>query len=155
MPGRIASRLSRSEIAVNCERVWLAPERMKGDYGCMPKVAPSSFRPRAITNALLLSIASLALQGCLVRTAAKVVTAPVDLASGAVDKATTSQSEADRNRGREIRKREEKLGRLEREYRKEREKCDDGNRSSCARAAEISEEIEKILPTIPAEPDDR
>lgn len=121
----------------------------------MSKVALHPSRSRVIANALLLGLASLALQGCLVRTAAKVVAAPVNLASGAVDKVTTSQSEADQNRGREIRKREEKLGKLEREYRKEREKCDDGNRSSCARAAEISEEIEKILPTIPAEPDDR
>ncbi|MEM7690362.1 MAG: hypothetical protein AAF291_15205, partial [Pseudomonadota bacterium] len=80
---------------------------------------------------------------------------PVNVASAAVDKATTSQSEADQNRGREIRKREEKLGKLEREYRKEREKCDDGNRSACARAAEINEEIQEILPTIPAEPDKR
>ena len=108
---------------------------------------------RSLIAPLFLACASLTLSGCLVRTASKVVTAPVDLASGAVDKVTTSQSEADENRGREIRKREEKLGKLEREYRKEREKCDDGNRSACARAVEISEEIEEILPTIPAEPD--
>lgn len=121
----------------------------------MIKVAPQCSRPRAVKAALFLGLASVALQGCLVRTAAKAVAAPVNLASSAVDKATTSQSEADRNRGREIRKREEKLGKLEREYRQERQKCDNGNRSSCARAAEISEEIEKILPTVPAEPDDR
>lgn len=118
----------------------------------MSKVAALS---RTAQNALFLGLASLALSGCIARTAGKIIAAPVNVASAAVDKATTSQSEADQNRGREIRKREEKLGKLEREYRKERAKCDDGSRSSCARAAEISEEIEKILPTIPAEPDDQ
>jgi hypothetical protein len=49
----------------------------------------------------------LALGGCL-STAGKIVTAPVKAASWTVDKATTSQSEADRNRGREMRKQEER-----------------------------------------------
>lgn len=110
---------------------------------------------RSLLTPLLLGMVSLALSGCIARTAGKIIAAPVNLASGAVDKVTTSQSEADQNRGREIRKREEKLGKLEREYRKEREKCDDGNRSACARATEISEEIKTILPTLPAEPDGR
>ena len=121
----------------------------------MSKVAPLSPRPRGAKAALVLILASLALSGCIARTAGKIIAAPVNVASAAVDKATTSQSEADQNRGREIRKREEKLGKLEREYRKQREKCDDGNRSACARAAEINDEIQEILPTIPAEPDDR
>lgn len=109
---------------------------------------------RALFAPLLLSVASLAISGCVVRTASKIITAPVNLASEAVDKVTTSQSEADETRGRELRKREERMGKLEREYRKEREKCDDGDRSACARAAEISEEIQKLLPTIPVEPDE-
>lgn len=104
---------------------------------------------------LLLGAASLAVSGCVVRTASKIVTAPVNLASGAVDKVTTSQSEADENRGRELRKREERVGKLEREYRKQREKCDDGDRSACAKAAEINEEIQELLPGIPADPSDR
>ena len=118
----------------------------------MSKVAPL---PRTFLAPLFLRLASLTLSGCIARTAAKIVAAPVNLASGAVDKVTTSQSEADQNRGREIRKREEKVGKLEREYRKQREKCDDGSRSACARAAEISEEINELLPSIPAEPDRR
>ena len=123
----------------------------------MSKVAPLSHFPllRMTRHALLLGLASLALSGCIARTAGKIIAAPVNVASAAVDKVTTSQSEADRNRGREIRKREEKLGKLEREYRKQRNRCDDGDRSACARAAEISEEIERILPTVPAEPADR
>ncbi|MEO0418569.1 MAG: hypothetical protein AAF249_06880 [Pseudomonadota bacterium] len=126
----------------------------------MSMVAPTAHRQnasrsRAVTAALLVGVASLALSGCIARTAGKIIAAPVNLGSAAVDKATTSQSEADRNRGREIRKREEKVGKLEREYRKEREKCDDGNRSACARAAEINEEIQELLPGIPADPDRR
>jgi len=58
-------------------------------------------------TALLLAVSAIALGGCL-STAGKIVTAPVKAASWTVDKATTSQSEADRNRGREIRKQEER-----------------------------------------------
>jgi hypothetical protein len=54
------------------------------------------------------------LSGCVVASVADaavdVVTLPVDVASKGVDLATTSQSEADENRGREIRKAEEKAG---------------------------------------------
>jgi hypothetical protein len=49
----------------------------------------------------------LPLSGCI-STAASIVTAPVRVASWSVDKMTTSQSEADRNRGRRDRKAEEK-----------------------------------------------
>jgi len=49
----------------------------------------------------------LPLTGC-VSTASHIVMAPVHAASWTVDKMTTSQSEADRNRGRRDRKAEEK-----------------------------------------------
>ena len=117
----------------------------------MSKVAPLT-RSRPILAPLLVSVASLALSGCIARTAAKIVTAPVNLASAAVDKATTSQSEADEKRGRDLRKREQRLGELEREYRRERQRCDNGNRSACARATELNEEIQDLIPTIPGEP---
>ena len=56
-----------------------------------------------------------ALSGCVVASVADaavdVVTLPVDVAAKGVDLATTSQAEADQNRGREIRKAEEKAGR--------------------------------------------
>lgn len=103
---------------------------------------------------LALTAASFALSGCIARTAASVITAPVRVASKAVDVATTSQSEADENRGREIRKREEKLGKLEREYGKQSAKCDNGDQDACGEAREIYAEMQEILPTIPAEPDD-
>jgi hypothetical protein len=55
------------------------------------------------------------LSGCVVgtvaRTAVDVATIPVKVASAGVDAATTSQSEADEKRGREIRKQEEERGR--------------------------------------------
>ena len=53
--------------------------------------------------------------GCL-KTVASVATAPVKVASKAVDWSTTSQSEADRNRGRKMRKQEEREGRERREH---------------------------------------
>ena len=48
------------------------------------------------------------LSGCIVSTAAHVVTAPVRVGSKVVDWSTTSQDEADRNRGRKERKAEKK-----------------------------------------------
>lgn len=54
------------------------------------------------------------LGGCVARTAVDIVTLPVKAVSGAVDAVTTSQSEADEKRGREMRKREECIGKEER-----------------------------------------
>ena len=55
------------------------------------------------------------LAGCVVATVAgtavDVVTLPVKVVSAGVDAATTSQSEADEKRGRDLRKAEEELGR--------------------------------------------
>ncbi len=55
--------------------------------------------------------------GC-VNTAASVVKAPFKVAGKAVDWTTTSQSEADRNYGRKMRKKEEREGRERREWAK-------------------------------------
>lgn len=73
---------------------------------------------------LLLPLAILA-SGCLARTAVSVVTLPVKVVSAGVDAATTSQSEADQRRGREIREAEEREGRLARrcERHPERQEC--------------------------------
>ena len=46
--------------------------------------------------------------GCVAKTAWNVATVPVRAGSQAADWATTSQDEADRNRGREMRKEEER-----------------------------------------------
>jgi hypothetical protein len=63
----------------------------------------------------------LLLGGC-VRTVGTIVTAPVKVVSQGADWATTSRDEADRNRGREIRKQEEREARERR--RREREQQD-------------------------------
>ena len=57
-------------------------------------------------------LSSLALSGC-VSTVTSVAKAPFKVVGKAADLATTSQSEADEKRGREIRKREEELGKLD------------------------------------------
>lgn len=67
------------------------------------------------------------LSGCVVAsvadTAVDVVTLPVKVVSAGVDAATTSQSEADEKRGREIRKAEEKAGK---EARAREKRCREG-----------------------------
>ncbi|HEU4967836.1 hypothetical protein [Sphingomonas sp.] len=63
---------------------------------------------------VLVLLLPLALGGCLVRTAADVVTMPVKAAGWTADKLTTSQSEADEKRGRELRKADERRAKEER-----------------------------------------
>ena len=76
---------------------------------------------------LLLAPAALCLSACVVATAAEtaidVVTIPVKVVSAGVDAATTSQSEADEKRGRELRRAEEERGRQARLAEK---RCRDG-----------------------------
>ena len=103
---------------------------------------------------ILLAPAAFMLHGCIARTAVDVATLPVRAASKGVDLATTSQSEADRNRGRELRQREERIGRLRREYEREIDRCQDGDRRACDEARVTYAEIQQLLPTIPAEPED-
>ncbi len=60
-------------------------------------------------------MAAFLLSGCVVGTVAKtavdVATIPVKVVSSGVDAATTSQSEADEKRGREMRRQDEERGR--------------------------------------------
>lgn len=100
---------------------------------------------------VLLTIAPLALSGCLAKTALDVATAPVRVASKAVDLATTSQSEADQKRGREIRQREERLGKLQRERDKNEKACFAGDRRACDRVSAINAEMQILLPQVPLE----
>ena len=64
-----------------------------------------------------------ALTGCVVGTVAStavdVVTLPVKAVSAGVDAVTTSQSEADQKRGRELRREEERRGRALRQWQKQ------------------------------------
>jgi cytochrome bd-type quinol oxidase subunit 1 len=83
---------------------------------------------RACAAGALAIVAAVGLSGC-VSAAKTVVTAPFKVASQGVDWATTSQDEADRNRGREIRKQEEREAKerrkREREAREAAERRDD------------------------------
>ena len=73
----------------------------------------------------LLLLASLG--GC-VRTVASVVTFPVKAAAQGVDWATTSQDEADRNRGRKERKAEAKQAKVDRKAAKDAARARDDDR---------------------------
>jgi len=73
---------------------------------------------------IVLIALALPLGGCIARTAADVVTFPVRATSYGYDKLTTSQEEADRKRGREMRKQE---------AREEKERRRDGKEQAKAR----------------------
>ena len=98
-------------------------------------------------------LAPLLLGGCIAKTALDVATAPVKVASRGVDLATTSQSEADEKRGREIRQREERLARLDRNLRKQEDACLAGDDKACREAVATRREIEQLLPSVPLERD--
>lgn len=78
--------------------------------------------------------ASVLLQGCL---AAEIVTAPIDAV-------TTTQSEADQDLGRSIRKRNERIAELEKDLVEEREDCADGDDGACAKIAEMEAELRAL-----------
>ncbi len=81
------------------------------------------------------------LSGCVTSLVKEVVTAPVKIVSKTADVLTTSQSESDEKRGKEMRKREEALGKMARQRDKAREKCDDGDEEACDRAKALDDEI--------------
>ena len=80
---------------------------------------------------LILAMLPTLLGGCVVSslasTAVDIATLSVKVVSAGVDAATTSQSEADQNRGRELRKADEQRAREERKrckpYTDRRERC--------------------------------
>lgn len=93
---------------------------------------------------VLAPLVALTLSGCIASTAASIVTAPVKVGAKAVDMATTSQSEADENRGRAMRKRDEKIRKLEKQYSRRLAACNRGETAACADANRISGEIEAL-----------
>ena len=108
-----------------------------------------------LNRLVLLAPAALALAGC---TAMDVVTLPVKVAKtgvnavgAGVDAVTTSQAEADQKRGREIRRREEKLGKLQREYDKLQGKCMAGDDRACRKQVEIRGQMTALAPSVPYE----
>jgi hypothetical protein len=90
----------------------------------------------------------LLLGGCVTSVVKEVVTLPVKVVSKTADVLTTSQSEADEKRGRDMRKQEERLGKLARKRDKAREECADGDDAACTRyevlEAEIAAEKDRI-----------
>jgi len=82
------------------------------------------------------------LQGCVASMVSNVVTAPVKVVSKTTDILTTSQSESDEKRGRDMRKREENVGKLSRQLKKVQERCADGDRDACKKARDIRDQIE-------------
>lgn len=86
---------------------------------------------------ILILVAPVLLAGCLARTAVDIVTLPVRAVGAGVDAVTTSQSEADERRGREIRRQEEREGRearrREREERRQRERESDAQQDPPSR----------------------
>ncbi len=95
---------------------------------------------------------ALGLSGCGAASAiTSVVTAPVKIVSKAGDLATTSQSEADQKRGREIRHGEERLGELDREHRRQAVKCNAGDVQACTKRDAADAEIRALMPSVPYE----
>jgi hypothetical protein len=103
---------------------------------------------------LILAVPALALLlgGCLASTALDIATAPVRVVAQTADWATTSQDEADRARGREIRHREERVGELQRDYDDLAEECAEGDDKACREAVAVRREIDGLLPGLPEEP---
>lgn len=96
----------------------------------------------------ILAIATLPLMsgGCVASVVADVVTAPIKVVGKGADLLTTSQSEADENRGRALRHRDEKLGKLARDRDDYGKKCaKKGKDEDCRRAAEADAEIRELL----------
>ncbi|MWV26324.1 hypothetical protein GRF63_00260 [Erythrobacter sp. GH3-10] len=105
-------------------------------------------------SSLTLAImAALTLSGCVAKTAFDIATAPVRAGAKVADWATTSQDEADRARGREIRRREERLGELTEDLDKLEDDCLAGNDRACRDAVATRQEIEALLPSVPVEPE--
>lgn len=105
---------------------------------------------RAFLLGSAVAAAGLMLSGC-VSTVASVVTAPVRVAGKAADWATTSQSEADEKRGRELRKREARYGKLSREYQRYAKRCSEDNPDACEEARTIRSEMEDMRGGMPVD----
>lgn len=114
--------------------------------------------PMKRRTALLMTCLAL-LQGCVAKSAFDLATAPVRVGARAVnttadvyDRVTVSQSERDEKRGREIRKREERYGKLSRDYDRARRDCSRGDDEACDSARAIYAEMDAMRGSLPSEP---
>lgn len=110
---------------------------------------PRGLRPdslSAMVRAACLALAALPLlSGCIARTVADVATASVGVVGKAVDLTTTSQSEADAKRGRALREREERIGRLERRHDEQARDCARGDDEACEDRDESRAELDRLM----------
>ncbi len=95
------------------------------------------------TLTVLAALPALLLGGCL-STAADIVTAPVHAVGQVADWTTTSQDEADRNRGRAMRHRDEELDHLQRRYERDQARCLHGDDKACRDAARWRQQISDL-----------
>lgn len=107
---------------------------------------------------IVVMIAAVLLQGCVAKSAFDLATAPVRVGAKAVsttagvyDRVTVSQSEQDQKRGREIRKREERYGRLQRDYDRARRDCSGGDDNACDAARDLYAEMDAMRSSVPYE----
>ncbi len=99
---------------------------------------------RMIIKLAILAASASLLGGCVAKAVLDVATMPVRAAGKTYDVLTTSQSESDENRGRAMRHREEQLGRLDRDYRRQSDDCARGNENACRKRAETWAQIEAL-----------
>ena len=95
-------------------------------------------------------IAAFLLSGCLAKAALDVATAPVRVAGKAADMATTSRGERDEQAGRELREREERYGKLEREYALQIDACGEGSMAACDKADRTRIKLAELRASQPA-----
>ena len=105
-------------------------------------------------TAILAAMALAALSGaglssCIAKTVVGVVTAPVRVAGKAVDLTTTSQSEADEKRGRDMRRSEQRLGRIERDRDLHSRQCARGDDRACELAEAERAELDRSYRVAP------
>ncbi|MCX7284531.1 MAG: hypothetical protein NTX28_10890 [Novosphingobium sp.] len=104
--------------------------------------------------------AVLLLSGCIAKSAFDLATMPVragaqavSTTAGVYDRVTVSQSERDQKLGRKIRQREERYGRLSRDYGRADAKCRKGDDDACDDARRIYGELNDLRALVPYEPD--
>lgn len=105
-----------------------------------------------------LPLACALLSGCAAASAFDLATLPVRAGARAInttadayDRVTVSDSERDQKRGREIRRREERYGKLSREYDKARRDCSRGDDDACYDARSLYGEMDAMRASVPYE----
>lgn len=96
---------------------------------------------------LIILLAAISVSGCIAQTVGSVVTAPVRVAAKGVDIATTSQSEADEQRGRDLRHREQRARELDRQYRRHSQQCSRGDEKACRQAQRDYDGLQSLPPS--------